>query len=68
MDVPLKSVLRWQSQGAQTTSMTTSPEEKTPMPIDYRRDDQKRLITVTLTQPFAFDELPNQTDGQWAEG
>jgi hypothetical protein len=37
------------------------------MPIDYQRDDRKRLITVTLTDPFSFDELLSQTDRQWAE-
>ena len=37
------------------------------MPIDYRRDDHRRLITVTLTEPFSFDELLSQTDRQWAE-
>jgi len=37
------------------------------MPIDYQRDDRRRLITVTVTEPFAFDELLNQTDRQWAE-
>ena len=37
------------------------------MPIDYQRDDQRRLITVTLTDPFTLDELLRQTDRQWAE-
>ena len=37
------------------------------MPIDYHRDDQRRLITVTLTDPFSFGELLRQTDRQWAE-
>jgi hypothetical protein len=37
------------------------------MPIDYQRDDHRRLITVTVTEPFSFDELLNQTDRQWAE-
>ena len=37
------------------------------MPIDYQRDDRRRLITVTVTEPFAFDELLNQTDRQGAE-
>jgi hypothetical protein len=37
------------------------------MPIDYQRDDRRRLITVTVTEPFSFDELLNQTDRQWAE-
>jgi hypothetical protein len=29
------------------------------MPIDYQRDDRRRLITVTVTEPFSFDELLN---------
>ena len=37
------------------------------MPIDYQRDDRRRLITVTLTDPFTFHELLSQTDRQWAE-
>jgi hypothetical protein len=37
------------------------------MPIDYQRDDRRRLITVTVTEPFSFDELLNQTDRQWTE-
>ena len=37
------------------------------MPIDYQRDDRRRLITVTLTEPVSFDELLCQTDRQWAE-
>jgi hypothetical protein len=37
------------------------------MPIDYRRDDLRRLITVTVTEPFSFDELLSQTDRQCAE-
>ena len=37
------------------------------MPIDYQRDDYRRLITATLTDPYTFDELMSQTDRQWAE-
>jgi hypothetical protein len=37
------------------------------MPIEYQRDDRRRLITVTLTEPYSFDELLSQTDRQWAE-
>jgi hypothetical protein len=37
------------------------------MPIEYQRDDRRHLITVTLTEPYSFDELLNQTDRQWAE-
>jgi hypothetical protein len=38
------------------------------MPIEYQRDDQRRLIRVTLIDPFSFDELASQTDRQWADG
>ncbi len=37
------------------------------MPIEYQRDDQRRLISVTMTDPFSFDDLLSQTDRQWAE-
>jgi hypothetical protein len=37
------------------------------MPIQYERDDQRRLIIVELTEPYSLDELLNQTDRQWAE-
>jgi len=37
------------------------------MPIEYQRDDRRRLITVTLTEPFAFEELLSQTDRQFVE-
>jgi hypothetical protein len=37
------------------------------MPIEYQRDDRRRLITVTMTEPFSLDELLSQTDRQWAE-
>jgi hypothetical protein len=37
------------------------------MPIDYQRDDRRRLITVTMTDPFSLEELLSQTDRQWAE-
>jgi hypothetical protein len=38
------------------------------MPIDFQRDDRRRLITVTIIEPFSFDELLDQIDRQWAEG
>jgi hypothetical protein len=37
------------------------------MPIEYQRDDRRRLITVTVTEPYPFAELLSQTDRQWAE-
>jgi hypothetical protein len=38
------------------------------MPIDYQRDDSRRLITVTVTEPFSLDELLALVDRQWTEG
>jgi hypothetical protein len=37
------------------------------MPIEYQRDDERRLIMVTMTDPFTFDDLLSQTERQWAE-
>jgi hypothetical protein len=37
------------------------------MPIQYERDDQRRLIIVRLAEPYSLDALLNQTDRQWAE-
>jgi hypothetical protein len=37
------------------------------VPIDYERDDRRRLITLTLIEPFSLDELLSQTDRQSAE-
>jgi hypothetical protein len=37
------------------------------MPIDYQRDDSRRLIMVTLTDPFSLDDVLSVTDRQWAE-
>jgi hypothetical protein len=37
------------------------------MPIEYERDDRRRLITLTLTDPVSFDDLLGQTDRQWNE-
>jgi hypothetical protein len=38
------------------------------MPIDYQRDDQRRLIVVILIDPVSFDDLTGATDRQWADG
>ena len=38
------------------------------MPIDYQRDDDRRLITLTFTDPFTFEEALSQADRQSAEG
>jgi hypothetical protein len=37
------------------------------MPIEYERDDRRRLITLTVTEPFSFDDLVRQADRQWTE-
>ena len=42
-------------------------DEGCAMPIRYERDDQRQLLTITLTDPFRFDDLLDQVDQQWAE-
>ena len=37
------------------------------MPTTYGRDDQRRLITVTVTEPYSIDEIINAIDRQAAE-
>ena len=37
------------------------------MPITYERDDQRRLVAVTVTEPFSVDELLGVIDRQAAE-
>jgi hypothetical protein len=37
------------------------------MPIEYQRDNRRRLIRVTITEPCSFEKLLNQTNRQWAE-
>jgi hypothetical protein len=37
------------------------------MPIAYERDDLRRLITVTVTEPYAIDEILGVIDRQAAE-
>jgi len=37
------------------------------MPIDYRRDDDLRLVTVTVTEPYDFQDLLAMLDRQSAE-
>ena len=37
------------------------------MPMTYERDDQRRLITVTMTDPYALDEILSAIDRQMAE-
>lgn len=38
------------------------------MPIAYERDDARRLILVTVTNPYAVDEILQTIDRQVAEG
>jgi hypothetical protein len=37
------------------------------MPIAYQRDDQRRLITVTVTEPCSVDDLSSVVDRQAGE-
>jgi hypothetical protein len=37
------------------------------MPIAYERDDQRRLITVTVTEPYSVDDILGVIDRQAAE-
>ena len=37
------------------------------MPTTYGRDDQRRLITVTVTEPYSIDEIISAIDRQVAE-
>jgi hypothetical protein len=37
------------------------------MPIEYERDDQRRLITVTVSDPFSVDDILGVIDRQAAE-
>ena len=39
----------------------------TPMAIVYQRDDQRRLITVTVTEPCSVDDLSRVIDRQAGE-
>ena len=38
------------------------------MPIAYQRDDQRRLITVTVTEPCSVDDISSMIDRQAGEG
>ena len=38
------------------------------MPILYQRDDQRRLITVTVTEPCSVDDISSVIDRQGGEG
>jgi hypothetical protein len=37
------------------------------MPITYERDDHRRLITVTVTDPYSVNEILGTIDRQAAE-
>jgi hypothetical protein len=41
--------------------------KRSTMPTSYERDDHRRLITITLTDPFRVEELFDRVDQQWAE-
>jgi hypothetical protein len=41
--------------------------ERRSMPVRYDRDDVRRLITVTVTEPYALDEILSVIDRQAAE-
>jgi len=38
------------------------------MPILYLSDDQRRLITVTMTEPYSVDDILSAIDRQASEG
>ena len=38
------------------------------MPIAYERDDSRRLITVTVTEPHSIEDVLGVIDRQMAEG
>jgi hypothetical protein len=38
------------------------------MPIAYQRDNQRRLITVTVTEPWSVDDIIGVVDRQASEG
>ena len=38
------------------------------MPIIYGRDDERRLITATITEPYSVDDILGVIDRQAAEG
>jgi hypothetical protein len=37
------------------------------MPIEYQRDDQRRLVTLLVTEPYSIDEVVAVVDRQVAE-
>ena len=37
------------------------------MPIEYARDDQRRLITLTVTEPYSVEDILGVIDRQAAE-
>jgi hypothetical protein len=37
------------------------------MPLTYERDDQRRLITITMVEPYSLDDLLSVVDRQAAE-
>jgi hypothetical protein len=45
----------------------TSVSALIPMPIVYERDDRRRLITVTVTEPYSLDDIRGVIDRQAGE-
>jgi len=34
-----------------------SNQDNTPMPLDFEHDDQRRLVTITVTEPYSPEDL-----------
>ena len=47
--------------------MTFSERALISMPIAYERDDRRRLITVTVTEPYSLDDIRGVIDRQAGE-
>jgi hypothetical protein len=37
------------------------------MPVEYHKDDRRRLLRVTGTEPLSFEELLSLVDRQWTD-
>ena len=53
--------------GAVATGATDIYRDVMLMPITYKRNDQRRLITVTVTEPYSVDDVLSVIDRQAAE-
>jgi hypothetical protein len=38
------------------------------VPIAYDKNDRRRLVTITIVDPFSYTEFLDLVDRQWAEG